>query len=503
MLKPLEEWWKPSTEVPEGSFALFRADGEYIELLTDMCATRTIWYLKTDAFFIASSSQRAIVHFLQDFQPNLHAQVWMISSGCLGPGYSWDQRIEALKPDSTLTLHRASWNLEITTNPAIFQTKKHDWKSAKETLSKELHRVFESLDLDFSKWALPLSGGHDSRAILYFLRDKKEMRCITWGVSESLNKSLTDAQIAKTLADHFHFRHIYLPTDIGLENVSANLDRSVYACEGRCEHIGAYADGLKMWRNMFRDGIEGIIRGDEAFGVFFVSSELEANYRASLTTYEHFRNLHDLVEKTWVTAKQQVIPDWLLRRANESPATWRDRVYQTHRVPNYLCGSYGRKCSYVEVINPYLSRGIVRFVRTLPDEFRTKSDKSLFNEIVNELIPDIPVSKFDSLTEIETLLRNDKVAAHIANTLIENKSSGYFPESFIESVLAKLSQNKPVEARTSSIKDFARKVMPQKIKDVLRNKYKRNLDYYRLAFRVFIAIRAHQMFRDDAKAFSN
>jgi hypothetical protein len=503
MLKPPEEWWKPTAEVPEGSFALFRADSEYVELLTDMCATRTIWYIKTDSFFIASSSQRAIVHFLQDFQPNLHALLWTITAGCSGPGFSWDNRIESMMPDSKLTLHRATWKLEIETNPVVFQIKKHNWKSAKETLLEALSRVFENLELDFSKWALPLSGGHDSRTILYFLRDKKEMRCITWGISGSLEQRHSDAQVAKALADRFHFKHAYYPTDVGGENVSADFDRSIYATEGRSATIGAYEDGLRMWEHLFKEGIEGIIRGDEAFGVFPVSSELEAHYNNLFTTWEDYRNLQNLVEKNWEIAKQQYIPNWLQPRANESLATWRDRMYQTYRIPYFLYGSFGRVCSYVENIEPLLTRTIVNFARTLPDKFRTKTEKSLFNDIANNLIPDIPRSKYESRLQTKTVLRNEKIISHIVNTLNENKSSGYLPVSLIEFTLSKLKQDQRAKARVLSLKDLAKKAIPKRVRVVLRGTHKGDLDYHVLASRIFVVIRANQMFRDDAHAFSS
>ncbi|MBV8515292.1 MAG: hypothetical protein JO260_08325, partial [Acidobacteria bacterium] len=46
---------------PDGTFALFRADVNQVEVLTDYAASRTIWYLKTDEIFVAATSQRMIL----------------------------------------------------------------------------------------------------------------------------------------------------------------------------------------------------------------------------------------------------------------------------------------------------------------------------------------------------------------------------------------------------------------------------------------------------------
>ena len=57
------EWWRPGSTVPDGSFALFRSDERWVELVSDACASRTIWYASTERLFVASTSQRAIIYF--------------------------------------------------------------------------------------------------------------------------------------------------------------------------------------------------------------------------------------------------------------------------------------------------------------------------------------------------------------------------------------------------------------------------------------------------------
>ena len=53
--------------IPDGSYALFRSDENKVELITDVVGSRTIWYVRTEDAFIASTSQRAIIFFSSGF----------------------------------------------------------------------------------------------------------------------------------------------------------------------------------------------------------------------------------------------------------------------------------------------------------------------------------------------------------------------------------------------------------------------------------------------------
>src|SRR5690606_559339 len=64
-----------------------------ISLTSDLVASRTVWYYLDEDTFIASSSQRMIIAALQRFDINTQAIVWMLSTGSLGPGHSWDRHI--------------------------------------------------------------------------------------------------------------------------------------------------------------------------------------------------------------------------------------------------------------------------------------------------------------------------------------------------------------------------------------------------------------------------
>jgi len=113
MTEAPEAWWIPGSPAPDGSYALFRAGPKQVELLTDVLASRTVWYVQTEDLFIASTSQQANRFFLGDYRPNVAAYPWMLSAGNLGPGYGWDLRLRPVPGDARLRLDRATWKISL------------------------------------------------------------------------------------------------------------------------------------------------------------------------------------------------------------------------------------------------------------------------------------------------------------------------------------------------------------------------------------------------------
>ena len=64
----------------------------------------------------------------------------------------------------------------------------------------------------------------------------------------------------------------------------------------------------------------------------------------------------------------------------ESPADWRDRLYQLYRIPYYQAGQSDLKAAYVEIASPLFVREIIELTRTHPEHLR--NGKRLFTEVV-------------------------------------------------------------------------------------------------------------------------
>jgi hypothetical protein len=115
-----DDWHVPGAALPDGSFALLRADEDEVELAADNAGSRTIWYALTDDELIASSSQRAIVNLLGSFEPNRNVLPWMLSSGTLGPTDGWDARLKRVQAGERVVLDRAHWRVRSTKEAPAF-----------------------------------------------------------------------------------------------------------------------------------------------------------------------------------------------------------------------------------------------------------------------------------------------------------------------------------------------------------------------------------------------
>ena len=132
-----------------------------------------------------------------------------------------------------------------------------------------------------------------------------------------------------------------------------------------------------MWKTLFDEGFDGVIRGDHAFGSALVRSAYAVRSKTSLTT------LADYFAASEIEAFElpdQRLPEALMRAPGETLAAWRDRLFRLSRIPTFLAALTDLKTAYVDVGNPLLARSVLDCVRALPDELRT--DKRLWREFV-------------------------------------------------------------------------------------------------------------------------
>ncbi|MCX6262899.1 MAG: hypothetical protein NTY95_19025 [Bacteroidia bacterium] len=255
-----EKWDVPLQEFPDGSYALFRDGKEYCEIVADPVGSRSIWYYFDDNVLIASTSQRAIVMFLGSFEFNENVIPWMLSTGTLGPAFSWDKRIKCVPVDSSVILDKKNWSISTKSNPIEFTVLKKSDEQHEKLLKESLRTTFKTLNLDYSNWVLPLSGGYDSRGILCLLLDaspnSNRLRTITWGLKSSLDIKRNDAMVASELASKLNVPNKYYANDLSEEPIEKIINRFVLLGEGRIDLLSDYMDGFKMWKTIFEDGIK-------------------------------------------------------------------------------------------------------------------------------------------------------------------------------------------------------------------------------------------------------
>ncbi len=491
------DWWRPGASVPEGTFALFRSDADTVEIVSDVLASRTIWYVQTDTVFIAATSQRAIIALLGSFEPDETAPLWMLSAGHLGPDNVWDRRLRCLRGDARLRLDRVTWHLSAEQTPATFQPESLSLEEHKRRLRETLEDVLGSLDLDYSKWALPLSGGYDSRAILMGLGGREGLQTLTWGKKSALEDKQSDAYVAKALAAHFGTRHRYFETDASDEPTEVIFRRFLIAGEGRIDHVYAYTDGFEIWKRLFEGGIEGVVRGDEGFGWNRVNTVWDVRRSLGLLLTSDFQNLE-------AHLPAQPLPEALHQQPEESLALWRDRLYHEFRVPSVLAALSDLTCPYVELFNPLITGRLVKQVRTLPDVLRT--NKQLFRDIVSEEGPGIAFATREATRARGDLLRDARVVAYLRDVLSSSRAADIFPAPFIGHVAENLSVATP----TSEDSAFSQRRLLQALKRRLPERVQRlgkralrqpNMPPNRSAFRIYLVAEMHETLISDAAFF--
>jgi hypothetical protein len=501
LLQPQDSWWKPLADIPDGSYALFRSDRSKVELLSDTMGARTIWYIQTEKEFIASTSQRAIVAFLGEYQPNPTVYPWMLSTGTLGPELSWDSRIQLLPGDTRLILDRTSWEITIHREPVQFNAIDIPDNQQESMLKQAIEETFEHLELDLGRWVLPLSGGLDSRAILLLLKDHKNLKCVTWGVGHSLKDPKSDATIAKTIAQHLDLDHEFYEIDLLHEPFDTVFNRFLIAGEGRIDNIAGYMDGFKIWKHFFESGYYGILRGDQAFGNRAVSDSQDVYKSVGLHLLTDFENLNPVSDV--ILELGQIRPSVLRQKEDESLEGWRDRINAEFETPVILAALNDLKLSYVEIVSPFLTRKIIQQIRQLPDDLRT--DKSLFRKILQAVNPDIPFAQVRSVAPTKDCLKIPGVNKHMKEELHTDHAKNMLPEALLRFILqnmkvahqwrrkTSLPLYRPVKQNVSQVK---KKIFKQKGK-------KQILDINILALRTCLISKMDKLLRADAKSLTH
>jgi hypothetical protein len=499
-----DRWWKLTSEVPDGSFALFRSDAERVELFADYTASRTIWFARTEDVFIASMSQRAIPWFLGSFEPNPHAITWMLSSGTLGPGQSWDRRTQPLAPGGLLRLDRLTWKLEVDEPPIVFRADLVADAVHTQRTRAALSEVFAAFDVDRLRWVLPLSGGHDSRAILLRMHDRDGLRCITWGLREASHQPETDAAVARKVAAFLGVRHQYFETDVTATVADRILDRYLVAGEGRVDSIFGYMDGFELWRSLSLSGTVGIIRGDHGFGHRVVSSPDEARLRVGMTLWSDYRNVPTLADLNLKHLEEQRIPAALEHQSAESVADWRDRLFHAFRMPAVYAALNELKSAYVEIVSPLLLRRLVELARTHPEHLRT--GKKLFREVTAE--DNIPVHYADAhATESpDAALGHPSVVEELLDEVASVRAREILSSDFASFVAERVRGPDKSRRRSSpyaSLKRALKQTLPKQLTRPLAGLPAwRTMSGKRLALRAFLISRMSERLRMDARARS-
>jgi hypothetical protein len=499
------DWATPKNNYPDGNYALFRNSSDFLEILSDAAATRTVWYYHDDQLLVASTSQRAVIMFLGSFIFDDRVIPWVLSTGSLGPTLSWDKRLKRLQPDSALLLDKNAWSLSVSENPVQFREVKRGKREHKSHLEGKIRETIAHLKhLDLGHSVLPLSGGYDSRAILCSLAEQMSnptgLHTVTWGLEASAQEIGGDAKVAQEVAHAMGVKHEYYYTDNAVESTDTIVERFLLASEGRIDHLAGYMDGMEIWRRFHDNEIDWVLRGDEGFGWKQVSSDLTTRLSVGCGLCGDYENLKNLSEDFGFP--RQELPVELHRKDGETLFAWRDRLYHSYRMPTILAALSDIKLSYVEIVSPLLSKKILTAARSLPDNLRT--DKALFKEIVEEMGPNVAFASKESAQNKREILRKASVVDVIERELQSPFATQLLGLKFIKWVSQSINrEDEKSGARKQRLILLAKRALPQFIINLIFDKMVgAKVDSYVLAFRVFIIVKMSRILERDAVSAS-
>lgn len=491
-----DDWERPGRARPDGNYAVFRSDDRIVQVVSDALASRTVWYVMTGEMFVASSSQRAIVALLRSFEFNDSVTSWMLATGSLGPGLSWDRRLLHLPGASTLTLDRSEWKLGLLSNPVQFASEPVAARDFERRVLDQLKNVIGPAPVADRRWAITLSGGVDSRVVLCLLQETSGLRAVTWGLRSSLSDPINDAPVAACLARHFGLEYQYLETDLSEEPFDRVFSRFLAAGEGRTDRISGYADGFRLWGHLFDAGIRGILRGDETFGERTVHSAVDVRERSGLVLWSDFENFPPLER---FGLPRQVVPPDFEQVASESLATWRDRLQQQFRSPFVFSALHDLKLPYVEINSPLLSDSVVDLTRRLPDELRT--NKAVLRRIAVRLDPGIRLSRVGALQPPGEVMKQPRVVEFLRDCLTGDGPGSPIPHELAAFAMSGLTEARPSRRRMAGrrLRLTARAWAPAWLHLRRHNvSHVPVLTHNRLAFRALLVAGAHRLLTEDA-----
>jgi hypothetical protein len=502
LMKPYGEWYKPLGDIPDGNYALIRSNENYVEIISDVVASRTMWYYHDEDIFIGSTSQRAIIYFLKSFHINSEAIAWLLSSGRLGYGVSWDERIKKVDSDSCILLDRNTWEVNIKTVPVEFHPDKITMEESAQRLLEIYKNTFDRYDLEPTDWILPLSGGHDSRLILLMMKEKKNLKCLSWGRINALDDNQNDAYIAKKLANHFGCEYMFFPIETKDEYIEQSLERFVINSEGRIDSITAYMDGFETWKNLFSLGVNGVLRGDVGYNsrTFVNESQGRQLHKIRLISdYDRF------IEFSRYGILPQKLPEVLKKRDAESLGIYNYRLHHLFNLPYNMAALNDLKLSYVEVNNPQLTRGILYEIRRIPDELLY--NKKVHKMVVSKLSPNIGFAVRSAPEHPRDILHRPKTVEVIRTYLNNSDSDELVPKEFVRKItegMSIFSDEKSIKSYLSSynIKRKIKKMISIKNKQILSAYIKTKPEYNLLALRLFITLKTYRMLKEDASIIS-
>ncbi|HQU81980.1 MAG TPA: asparagine synthase-related protein [Pyrinomonadaceae bacterium] len=353
------------------TFAEWNWDGEKLIVQNDRFGFYPIYYLEKPNEIIVSNSISKLLEFDESKELNDNAFGVFLRLGWLIGNDTLFASIKALPPASVLTWQNGK--MEIVSQEIVYSKKLEISRNEAIKIYDELFQkaIEKTLPKD-EKFAVPISGGRDSRHILFELHKQNLLpdACLT--LVHPPPRPNEDLKIAKQICEELNLKHFQIEQN--KTRFDAERRKNVLTGFSVNEHgwFLALADFVKdRWQTVY-DGIAGDVL---SAGLFLNEKRL------SLFEQGKFEELADEIFE-----KEAFLPVILDQKTYQK--------YSRERAVNYLCkeltkhadapnpiGSFffwnrTRRCiavspfnlfgDSVNVVSPYLENELFDFLATLP-----------------------------------------------------------------------------------------------------------------------------------------
>jgi asparagine synthetase B (glutamine-hydrolysing) len=418
-----------------GSFALaiWEAKKQLLTLVVDRVASVPIYYTTHRNWFVFSPNLKPFL-ILPGFQPKVDplGVENFLASGFMINGTTLLNGIRSLRPGEMLVAEEDRVRIERYWHfsfPA--QRDLRDPREIEPEFSQVLRSAVRRQSRHLDAYAVTLSGGYDSRSILFYMNMEngaRPLRTVTWGVDEKIPDS--DAWIGRKLAEHLSTNHTFLT--LRGEMLPDFLEDFVRYDEGRTDAVGNYPEGLRIFRQLRHDlGIRVLIRGNEIFGargkVYREKDTMHTAFMDVLSCYpKSFRYLKPAVYRRLEEIGRQQMRALHDACPYEDPTDRKDYFFMTLRCSGYQSPLTQLKRQLIEERNPYLDNEVIDYVTRIPAPL--KIWKNFFMQTVRNQIPgftEVGFSRVVSLVDWDERFRSDLRLQNLTRRILLEKRNGF------------------------------------------------------------------------------
>jgi asparagine synthase (glutamine-hydrolysing) len=371
---------------------------------------------------------------LPGFKHHLNPQAVanFISTGCILEGQCLVQGIQLLRQAQVLTVAGNSFKIH-----PYWEFGYHDQRDLRDPnvlageLSELVVQAVRRQTRGSLPFAVPLSGGYDSRSILCSMRrlcPSQPIRTVTWGDEDHRPES--DVMVAQHLAEHYKTSHSFYRLDAG--SLPQYFRDFVLTSEGRMDAAGNYPEGLGMLKRIQKDlGVDLLFRGNEFFGArASVDRYKQALFVGFLPTFRmqpgSFRYLNPPIYRALADLSDTQMQRIMAGYPYDSFIDRKDHLFICERFYAYHNPLTQLKRLVAEERNPLLDNDIIEFVRRLPPHLRVW--KNLFTLAVRHLMPDfdtIGITKYISLVDWDKRMATDLNLQNFVRSTLLDQDSGF------------------------------------------------------------------------------